>query len=203
MKQFIRRFANRFFKIETIVIIYFFVFWTLNGIEKFFHPKHPPGYTCVVEVEDYDGWKGVWTVFTSGRKVLSGGIGINRECQFTRYYQKLGWSESLVKPTLYFAGFTEITLGMLFLYLFWRELFSEQRVCHESYTLAFIGSFLVFLGLSALDILVGDRTELWEHGSYISLILVSYRLYFDDRFRKPVPQNGKHDIIVNSMKSVS
>ena len=50
-----------------------------------------------------------------------------------------------------------------------------DRTIHR---LAFKGSILVFVVFSVGDILFGDRAELWEHGTFLVLCLVTYDLWF-------------------------
>ena len=79
----------------------------------------------------------------------------------------------------------ELVLGITFLALFvWSlvpvemqtrpQLFADRTV----HRLAFKGSVLVFVIFSTGDILFGDRTELWEHGTFIVLCLLTYFLWF-------------------------
>ncbi len=49
--------------------------------------------------------------------------------------------------------------------------------------LAFKGSVLVFSVFAVADIVFGDRAELWEHGTFIVLCLVTYDIWYrTDRF---------------------
>ena len=59
------------------------------------------------------------------------------------------------------------------------ELFST-RAFHR---LCFKGGIFVFLAFSVGDILFGDRMELWEHGTFMLLTIVTYDLWCrTDRF---------------------
>ena len=66
-------------------------------------------------------------------------------------------------------GWVEIALGISF--------FIGLFILRRTRKLTLINleiSLLAFLGFSIADILFGDRKELWEHGTYIILIIISY-----------------------------
>jgi hypothetical protein len=45
--------------------------------------------------------------------------------------------------------------------------------------LAFKISSLLFVAFMVMDILFGDRTELWEHGTFLIMTALTYRFYID------------------------
>ena len=53
--------------------------------------------------------------------------------------------------------------------------FATQTV----HRLVFKASSLLFVVFMTMDILFGDRTELWEHGTFLLLTAFAYRLYID------------------------
>jgi hypothetical protein len=66
----------------------------------------------------------------------------------------------------------EIVVGVLFFaILLYRKMPSVYR------RLVFKLSMLIFLAFSVGDILFGDRQELWEHGTFMVLTLLTYQMY--------------------------
>lgn len=79
---------------------------------------------------------------------------------------------SLARIALYLLAALEVILGLSFLVaLFSAHYEASQQRCNFK-TAAFI-----FIALSFGDVLIGDQTQLWEHGTYLLLVLVSYHLY--------------------------
>jgi len=86
--------------------------------------------------------------------------------------------------TLYGIAVAEIILGLTFLLIFIKSLLPQHKIQKESlygtrtlHRLAFKGSAAIFLFFATGDILFGDRTELWEHGTFFVMALLSYYLY--------------------------
>lgn len=80
--------------------------------------------------------------------------------------------EGLARISLYLLAALEVILGLSFLAaLFSARYEASQQRCNFK-TTAFI-----FIGLSFGDVLIGDQTQLWEHGTYLLLVLASYHLY--------------------------
>ena len=78
----------------------------------------------------------------------------------------------------------EIILGLMFLVIFIRSVLAKKKEPEDNlfgtrtlHRLAFKGSVMVFVFFSTGDILSGDRRELWEHGTFFVMALVSYYLY--------------------------
>ena len=130
------------------VVLYWAVFWLMNGLDKFLY----------------------------GRSILAiRWHGKDRTDQFNTYLENIGFDPSLIKPLLTFAGIWEIILGLAFLLVLHRLFFrfSSSSVFRAiSYSTA--ASVLTFVGFSAFDVVVGDRAELLEHGTYTVLLLVSW-----------------------------
>jgi len=101
------------------------------------------------------------------------------------YFERLGLPASMALASLYAMAVLEVLLGLAFLALFgWSlrpaasrkspRIFANRTV----HRLAFKGSILVFVAFSAGDILFADRAELWEHGTFMVLVLLTYQLWF-------------------------
>jgi hypothetical protein len=96
-------------------------------------------------------------------------FGVTRDTKFADYFASIGLSEEIAMLALYGIGVYEVALGALFLVAF----LHRARIS----VLNFVGlelSLALFAFFSLGDILFGDRRELWEHGCYIGLIIVSY-----------------------------
>ena len=108
-------------------------------------------------------------------------FGVTRDAMFIEYFSRIGLPESAALFALYSIGVAEVALGVSFIVaLMFRERFKTLIVNNLEVAL---GIFVLFaLG----DILFGDRKELWEHGCYIGLIIMSYgvaqaRLWMDEQ----------------------
>jgi hypothetical protein len=131
------------------------LFWSLNGLDKFLDgtptsDPRVPGQSL--------GW-----------------FGVNRADKFLAYFHKLYLPSGLAWAALYGFAVVELALGVSFLGLVLRG----RRLSLAARAVPFKLSLLVFTVFSAGDILFGDRAELWEHGTFILLLLASYHLYLD------------------------
>ena len=87
---------------------------------------------------------------------------------FALYNLPAAWA----RLSLYLLAALEVILGLSFLAaLFSARYEASQQRCNFK-TAAFI-----FIALSFGDVLIGDQTQLWEHGAYLLLVLGSYHLY--------------------------
>lgn len=98
--------------------------------------------------------------------------GVTRDPKFIDYFASLNLPANVAIVTLYTIGIVEIILGFGFLYALLR---SEKRSLVGE--LNFKLSILIFFCFSMGDILFGDRAELWEHGTFMVLVLVSSSFY--------------------------
>jgi len=179
--------------VNLIVILFLFwgVFWILNGADKFMDGELKPNYSLLKAVlTDTDG------VVTHQFYPTDtfGWYGVNRNIQVNSYFNRLSLPKGAIYPMLYITGVIEIILGSAFLILFVWSLFPQEkrenlgglfknRTLHR---LAFKGSTLVFVFFSFADIIFGDRIELWEHGTFIILCLITYDMWYrsDQFFQK-------------------
>ena len=130
------------------VVLYWAVFWIMNGMDT----------------------------FLCGRDVLAfRWHGKDRTDQFGTYLHRIEVDASLVEPILIFAGIWEIALGLGFLATLWslvRVFPSSAAVSGPPITVS--ASILALTGFSAFDVVVGDRAEMLEHGTYMMLVLMSW-----------------------------
>ena len=144
-------FLENFLRLEYILYAFWALFWTLNGLDKFLNGT---------------------VVQTAGGPKEFGWFGVTRDQKFTDYFAKLYLPKWVAISCLYSFAIVEIFIGVTFLMiLFWRKMPKVYR------RLVFKLSMLVFLVFSVGDILFGDRAELWEHGTFMILTLITYQMY--------------------------
>lgn len=140
------------FRLDKIMYLFWFFFWTLNGLDKFFNgtPEQHAEYGKFVR-----GW-----------------FGVNRDDKFIHYFDRLGLSDWMALTSLYVFAIVEIFAGLMFIWIYFKRNPRSSVV-----RLAFKIGILLFMAFSIGDILFGDRLELWEHGTFFILTLLTYQLY--------------------------
>lgn len=106
-------------------------------------------------------------------------FGVMRDEKFIDYFARLALPDTLALIVLYIIAIVEILLGLAFL----ASLLNAEWERARRHTVFFV-SMAIFAIFSFGDILFGDRAELWEHGTFLVLVIVSYRFYlrrWDDR----------------------
>jgi hypothetical protein len=178
-------------KLDFLIILYLFLglFWLLNGFDKFFNGENIinfNGYATKAAIVDMNGT----VVYTYQPTEPNGWFGVNRDEKIIGYFTRLGLPSELALVSLYFVGGIEIILGLAFLsILFYKPLLPKQLekaleankafATQTVHRLAFKASSLLFVVFMVMDILFGDRTELWEHGTFLILTALAYRFYID------------------------
>lgn len=188
-------------KINLITILFLFwtLFWGLNGFDKFFNNssqliKEPWASQGFLVDKD----KNVVYSIQPSEKI--GWYGVNRDAKFMNYFRTLHLPPSVASVTLYFFAILEIILAILFFWLFIRQFMKEKeeskitmiadRTIHR---LIFKASIWIFIAFITGDILFGDRIEVWEHGTYLAMTLVTYDLWYrTDQFFLELKKQ-KHD----------
>jgi hypothetical protein len=132
--------------ITLTICTYWMFFWLLNGFDKFL---------ARTDLMAFRWW------------------GNDRIEKFGMYFERLAFADWAIWPTLVFAGIVEIALAGLFLYAL-RQLFLQQPGSIRLADLGVALSILCFLGFAIFDVIVGDRAELWEHSTYVGVLLISY-----------------------------
>lgn len=145
-------FLENYLRLEYILYLFWALFWTLNGLDKFFN--------------------GTIVQTVNGPREF-GWFGVTRDQKFIEtYFAKLYLPEWTAIGFLYTFAVLEIVVGVLFLViLLYRKMPAVYR------RLVFKLSMFIFLVFSVGDILFGDRQELWEHGTFMVLTLVTYQMY--------------------------
>lgn len=132
--------------ITASVILFWFSFWLLNGLDKFF-ARTDLG--------------------------LLNWHGNHRVEKFTLYFDKLALDPAFVQATLVFAGLVEFAAAGFFVWAGLRLLRGVPGVAYRT-DLAIAVSIAVFLGFTVFDVVVGDRAELLEHSTYVGVLLASF-----------------------------
>jgi len=156
-----------------VVYAYWSMYWGLNGLDKFMDGLWAPREECFFV-------SSAGSIAGSGRVTDCGWFGASRHDQISSYFAKLfpdNIVEILTPLILYPTAIFEIVLGVVFAYMLVRALWGRDEASHAWHRFAFMGSILVFFVFSAGDILFGDRTELWEHATFMVLIVVTFGIY--------------------------
>ena len=187
MKKIIYLIDNKI-NLITILFLFWTLFWGLNGFDKFFN-----GTSQII----YDRWASTGYLVEKGTEnvVYSiqpsekiGWYGVNRDAKFINYFRTLNLPQTVAVISLYFFAVLEIIFAFLFFWLFIRQFtdntdeetdgkisLTEDRTIHR---LIFKGSIWIFIAFITGDILFGDRAEVWEHGTFLIMTLVTYDLWY-------------------------
>lgn len=145
-----------------IALVYWFVFWLMNGLDKFMH-----GASVSL---------GGLTVFTW--------FGKDRSEQFGKYFDRLDLPHEGIAPLLGSCGAIELGVAALFALAM-----IDTRRFETWLGAAFAASALLFIGFSAFDVVAGDRAELLEHGTYLGVVFVTAAFLALTQF-KPAARAG-------------
>lgn len=176
-------------KINLITILFLFwtFFWGLNGLDKFFNGKSEPnlekGSATEALVDDNNN-----VVYTIQPSQKIGWYGVNRDDKFANYFDRLSLPQWVATVSLYFFAFLEVTLAILFFWLFLKQfsrsdageddgkvnLFTDRTI----HRLIFKLSIWIFIAFLTGDILFGDRAEVWEHGTFLLMTLITYDMWY-------------------------
>lgn len=126
------------------------MFWLLNGLDKVFHST------------DFG---------------LLNWHGKNRWDQFSGYLDRLNWPLEMITPLMVLLFIVEIIVALAFLraiILVASRHKNKYEISHDHLKLPILLSIFVFIGFSVWDVIVGDRAELLEHGTYIGVLGISW-----------------------------
>lgn len=176
-------------KINLITILFLFwaLFWGLNGFDKFFNGSSQviyerwasQGYLVEKDTEN--------VVYSIQPSEKVGWYGVSRDAKFANYFRTLHLPPIISSVSLYFFAILEIILAFLFFWLFLKQFTKDRdfengkinlvsdRTVHR---LIFKASIWIFIAFLTGDILFGDRTEVWEHGTYLLMTIVTYDLWY-------------------------
>jgi hypothetical protein len=129
-----------------IALFYWFVFWLLNGLDKFMHGA----------------------AVSLGSRPLFTWHGKDRLEQFTKYFDRLDLPSEGILPLLSLCGLFELVVATLFAITL-----AGTRHYETWLGAAFTACATMFIGFSTWDVIVGDRAELLEHGTYLGVVFVT------------------------------
>lgn len=188
IRQLVYRIDGRV-NLVVILLLFWALFWGLNGGDKFFNGR---------STANVESWSAT-SVLVDGDGDIAyrlhpmeprGWYGVNRNNKMINYFRRLSLPKDVALSCLYGFAVLEVILGTMFLAVFLWSMLPQNRQSRVTLfadrtvqRLAFKGSILVFLCFSVGDILFGDRAELWEHGTFIVLCLITYDMWYrTDRF---------------------
>jgi hypothetical protein len=129
-----------------IALAYWFLFWLLNGLDKFMHGA---------------------AVTLAGTPLFTW-FGKDRAEQFGKYFDRLDLPAHGIAPLLGFCGILELGVAGLF-----AMALLGTRQFEAWLGGAFAACALMFISFSAWDVVVGDRAELLEHGTYLGVVFIT------------------------------
>ena len=186
MKRIIYLIDNKI-NLITILFLFWTLFWGLNGFDKFFN-----GSSQLIK----ERWASQGVLVDKDNNVVYsiqpsekiGWYGVSRDAKFANYFRTLNLPQMVATVTLYFFAILEIIIAALFFWLFVRQFFDYKDEAAEGkksliadrtvHRLIFKASIWIFIAFITGDILFGDRIEVWEHGTYLAMTLVTYDLWY-------------------------
>lgn len=188
MKSLIYFFDQRL-NLITLLLLFWALFWGLDGFDKFFDGEP--------EIL-FEKWASKGSVVDADNNVIYtiqplnpvGWFGVNYEDQMASYFKTIHVNRNTAIGLTYTFAVFEILVGFLFLLLFVWQLLPEEREDKKSmfsdrtlHRLAYKASVILFLVLSIAYQIFGDRTRLWEVGTYMLMTLIAYDMWYrTDRF---------------------
>ena len=139
-----------------VVYAYWFLFWLLNGMDKFMHGA---------------------SVSLGGAPLFTW-FGKDRTEQFTKYFDRMDLPHEGIAPLLGTCGVIELGVAALFAVALVSKSHFEQWS-----GAAFAACALMMLGFSIWDVVAGDRAELLEHGTYIGVVFITAAFVALTQFR--------------------
>ncbi len=183
MKTLIYLFDHRL-NLITLLLLFWAIFWTLDGMDKFMD-----GEPVIVQ----EKWASKGSVVDANNNVVytiqpqlpRGWFGVNYADQMASYFKTIYVGRNAALAITYTFAVFEIILGLVFLILFIWQLLPESREDKKNmftdrtlHRLAYKASVILFLILSVGFQLFGDRTRLWEVGTYMAMTLVAYDIWY-------------------------
>ncbi len=188
IKRLIHLFDHRL-NLITLLLLFWALFWGLDGLDKFFD-----GEPQII----FERWASRGTVVDNNNNVVYtiqptspvGWFGVNYEDQMVSYFKTIHVPRSVALGITYTFAVFEIIIGFVFLILFIWQLLPESREDKKNmftdrtlHRLAYKASVIMFLILSVGYQLFGDRTRLWEVGTYMAMTLIAYDMWYrTDRY---------------------
>lgn len=134
---------------NALIFIYWAAFWIMNGLDKFLKRT--------ALLQDANG-QPLFTWF-----------GKDRTEQFTTYFDRLSLDTAYIDPLLQSLGVMELLVGSVCVLAL-----MAGRKAGPIGELALKLTLAIFIAFSIGDVLIGDRAELLEHGTYMIMVAACY-----------------------------
>jgi hypothetical protein len=165
------KYLNNKISFYKILMLFWGLFWLLNGLDKFYNGDfipNPNSYATSSIIYNMDGKE----VYKIQPVEPYGWFGVNRDSKMVGYFKRLNLPKWMALTALYTMGFIETALGLsLLLVLTFGNIHSDWNRLNMKMII------VIFFLFSIFDILFGDRMELWEHGTFLTLATIHY-IYF-------------------------
>ena len=142
---------SRVCTVGNLVIAHWAMFWMMNGFDKFFHRTDLGLFA----------WHGK-----------------DRTEQFTGYLTNTNMPVTWLEPLLLGTGILQLIITIPLLMVLGTSL-RGRWVSRDLFEMSFFLGGAMLMGFSGFDIIFGDRMELWEHGTFLVGLLLSYKLAKD------------------------
>lgn len=164
--------ANKRVRPLPVLSAYWFLFWVLNGLDKFVNGTMQPMISKGLEKGVLVGSDGEIDSTLYGLEI-TGLFGVNRNAKTVAFFERLGIPEPFSLGLLYAVAVIEVGIAAMFLWGL--VLLMKQGPTYRAWTsLAYKLSIILFMAFCVVDILIGERIELWEHNTFLLILLVSY-----------------------------
>jgi hypothetical protein len=172
--------AERYLSFILILFVFWACFWLLNAGDKFLngeyratsHISMSKGALVDIQGKVFGHLQAMETV---------GFYGVNRNEKMVSFFHRIHFPAWLALVTIYAVGVIEFILGLGYLLVFiWYCMPIKQQKRFPTFwdrtihRLLFKIALVVFTFFTLGDILFGERTELWEHGTFILFTLYTY-----------------------------
>ncbi|MEP0961567.1 MAG: hypothetical protein ABJQ70_21015 [Roseobacter sp.] len=134
--------------IGNLAVAHWAVYWVMNGLDKFLNRTD----------------LGLFTWY-----------GKDRSQQFGNYLSNTDMPAGMLNGLLYVTGVIELLVALPLFYAL-IAVVSGVSVSRRAFELGFLLSAAIFSGFSFFDVIIGDRAELWEHGTFLIGLLLCYKL---------------------------
>lgn len=159
---------DRRLSIAALILSFWALYWGLNGADEFFNGTSEPNLAVTFGVVHDAAGQPLYKLHPLQP---IGWYGISQAPRFVAYFGQLGMGAGAALAVLYAFCVLQLMLAALFATVLVRR---DLALGH----LAFKAGLAIFALLCVGDILFGDRMELWHHGTYFALTVVSYDLWY-------------------------
>ncbi len=147
---------SRYLTIGNLAVFHWAMYWVMNALDKFLNRTD----------------LGIFTWY-----------GKDRSVQFGGYFEKTAVSDAWLHPLLYLTGVIEFLVFIPLFLALW-GIHKDGVLYRKHLERGMFWGASIFTGFSFFDVIFGDRAELWEHGTFMILVLVCYKLAKEEYEKK-------------------